>query len=243
VKHAVDELRFYDGRKPEHVPAYSYADASRYLGIPDDTIRAWFRGTSKSGEPAFLPVLELADRSQPFLSFENLVEAHVLGALRRHHRIKMRRVRDAIAFIARAWGTSHPLARKEMLTDGCQLLVEEYPGLVSASEGGQLALRRILDPYLQRIERDPAGAAIRLFPPSRRDVAASPRVVCIDPSVQFGRPCIIGSGIPTEEIHDRWQAGDPVSEIARDFDRPIDEVEEAVRYEDTVRGLLATRAA
>jgi uncharacterized protein (DUF433 family) len=32
-------------------------------------------------------------------------------------------------------------------------------------------------------------------------------------------------------IRDRWKAGDSVTSLAEDYDRPVEEIEEALRYE------------
>jgi uncharacterized protein (DUF433 family) len=32
-------------------------------------------------------------------------------------------------------------------------------------------------------------------------------------------------------LHERWKAGDSIVELAEDYDRPVAEIEEALRYE------------
>jgi uncharacterized protein (DUF433 family) len=59
----------------------------------------------------------------------------------------------------------------------------------------------------------------------------APKLVAIDPRVSFGRPVIAGTSIPTAAPHERWKAGDTISALAEDYDRPIAEIEEALRYE------------
>jgi uncharacterized protein (DUF433 family) len=56
-------------------------------------------------------------------------------------------------------------------------------------------------------------------------------VVSIDPLVAFGRPVIIGSRITTADIADRFKAGESSADLARDYDRPQEEIEEAIRCE------------
>ncbi len=53
----------------------------------------------------------------------------------------------------------------------------------------------------------------------------------IDPEVQFGRPVLAGTGIPTLVIANRYKAGESITDLARDYDRPEAEIEEAIRYE------------
>jgi len=49
--------------------------------------------------------------------------------------------------------------------------------------------------------------------------------------VEFGRPCLVATGIPTVEIADRYKAGESVESIATDYGRTREQVEEAIRYE------------
>jgi len=91
-----------------------------------------------------------------------------------------------------------------------------------------MAIKVVLAEHLDRIERNPRGVAVRLFPFSGRPEA---RAVAIDPRVKFGRPCISGTGIPTDIVAGRFQAGDTIEEIATDYGRPAKDIEEAIRFE------------
>ena len=102
--------------------------------------------------------------------------------------------------------------------------------LLDASRGGQLGIRGILELYLSRIEKDAHGVA-RLFPFTRPKLADALRAVAIDPTISFGRPVIAGTSIPTAVLHERWKAGDSIAGLAEDYDRPVAEIEEALRYE------------
>jgi Protein of unknown function (DUF433) len=49
--------------------------------------------------------------------------------------------------------------------------------------------------------------------------------------LRFGRPVIAGTGVATEVIADCYNAGESIQELARDYGRPAEEVEEAIRCE------------
>jgi uncharacterized protein (DUF433 family) len=55
--------------------------------------------------------------------------------------------------------------------------------------------------------------------------------VAIDPRVQFGRPCVSGTGVPTDVLHERFLAGEGIEEIASDYGLEVHQVEAAIRYE------------
>ena len=187
---------------------------------------------TEKGLKRFEPVIRIADAEDGFLSFRNLVEVHVLAALRRKHQVNLAKVRDALQYLEGRYGTRHPLAELETLTDGKDVFVQKYGLLVNVSQAGQLAMMAILELHLSRIDRDPKGVPIRLFPFATKQKQQDERPVTIDPRIQFGRPCISGTGIPTEEVADRWLAGESMRELARDFDCKVRDIEAALRYEN-----------
>ena len=226
------------------MPCYSFPEAAHYLRIPVTTLRSWVRGRkypTSEGDQFFQPVIELPDDSQNLLSFINLVEIHVLDAIRRDHRISLHKVRIAIDFIEKELTSDHPLAYHKLETDGLDLFVEEYGQLINVSQTGQLALRELLQAHLRRIDRDPAGYARRLYPFTRKrrgqQLIEEPKAIVIDPRISFGRPVLAGTGIPTAIIAERYKAGEAIGALADDYGRPTLEIEEAIRCE------LYTRAA
>lgn len=224
----------YRGKNPVEVPAYAVAEAARYLQLPAGRVRSWVLGRkypTKSGLREFRPVVAMADPGQHVLSFRDLAELHVLAAIRRQHGVRLQAVRKAIAYLQRTFRTEHPLSDQQMLTDGKDLFIERYGELVNVSAQGQMALKQVLEAYLERIERDRAGIPIRLYPFTRSQISGNPRSVVIDPRIQFGRPCVAGTGIPTGIIAERYLAGDSMQLLAKDYQRHVHEIEEAIRYE------------
>lgn len=218
---------------PRAVPSYRIVEVAQYLRIPKATVRAWALGQGQ-----FKPVLSLEPQDGvPLLSFVNLVEVHVLDALRREHDIPLQKARGVLRVLSRLFpDTTHPLADRDLLTESGEVFVEHLGRLVSASNEGQIAIRELLQAHLRRVERDPLGRVARLFPFTRKredreGLLLEPRLVVIDPFVQFGRPVLAGTGIPTLVIADRYKAGESISDLARDYDRPTEEIEEAIRCE------------
>ena len=224
------------------MPCYSFPEAAHYLRLPVTTLRSWVRGRkypTSEGNQFFQPVIELPDDGQNLLSFINLVEIHVLDAIRCDHRISLHKVRVAIDFIKEELASDHPLAYHKLETDGLDLFVEEYGQLINVSQAGQLAIRNLLQAHLRRIDRDSAGYALRLYPFTRKrlQLIEEPKAIVIDPRISFGRPVLAGTGIPTAIIAERYKAGEAIGALADDYGRPTLEIEEAIRCE------LYTRAA
>ena len=131
-----------------------------------------------------------------------------------------------------------PLLTPGFLTDGIDLFIEHSGLLLSTTEGGQTRIRQMLERYLDRIERSPKGFPIRLFPFSRHAGDDDARKIVIAPTVAFGRPVLIGTSIPTAAIFDRFLAGDPITDLARDYRVKDSLIEEAIRCEQ-VKALAA----
>ena len=228
------ERDIYNGEDPREIPAYSIPEAAHYLLIPPATLRSWVMGRNypvKTGQKFFKPVILIPNPSKPQLSFINLVEAHVLDAIRRQHEIPLEKVRQGVAYLRKNLGSLHPLADQRMETDGRDLFVQIFGRLVNISQEGQFAMRELLSAHLERVERDVSGAARRLYPFTRKREGPEPRYVVMDPHISFGRPVLAGTGIPTSVIADRYKAGESVDQLAKDYDRERPEIEEAIRCE------------
>lgn len=230
----------YKGKDPRDVPTYSFAEASRSLQIPIGTLRSWIRGRQYDttiGKKNFEPLICLPDPALPLLSFTNLIEVHVLDSIRYHHKVPLDNVRRAIKYLRDRSGSQHPLADHWFQLKGVDLLIEEGNLLINASMQGQIEMKGIIQAYLKRVDRDPKGTAIRLYPFLHRhpqEFQTEPKIILIDPRVSFGKPVLVGVGIPTSVIADRYKAGESVSALAEDYECETSEIEKAIQYE---RGL------
>jgi uncharacterized protein (DUF433 family) len=172
------------------------------------------------------------DPRRQHLSFMNLVEAHILAGMRRHHGVGLPQVRRALDYVRGKRGLERPLIDQSFQTDGRFLFIEELERLINASKSGQLAIPDLL-PQLHRIERDPSGLPARLFPCTRPaqacNPASDPKIVVMNPRVSFGRPSV--GGVATSTIWSRFCAGDSPSHLALDYGLPPEAIEEAIRCE------------
>ena len=105
---ATATVRQRQGRKGRDVletPVYSIGEAARSLDVPTATLRYWVLGgpyKTQRGLRRAAPVIELADPTERLLSFLNLVEAHVLDALRRYHEVSLPKIRTALDYLERS---------------------------------------------------------------------------------------------------------------------------------------------
>lgn len=220
-------------RDARNEATYGVAQAARYLGLSKTTLRQWVLGRryeTHAGAEFSGPLIRLPDPGRPMLSFTNLVEAYVLASLRRKHQIRMRKIREALLYLEDKLGSEHPLATEQLETFGGSLFLRKYGQLIDLPEDGQTGIEEILRPYLQRIEHDASGWAVRLFPLRRQAGAEAPRVVVIDPFVSFGRPTVAGARVSVAVLVDRFAAGESLAALTDDYNLTIEQVEEAIRY-------------
>ncbi len=215
------------------MPAYSMTDAARCIGAHPATLRSWFKGRSyptKDG-PRRSPNL-LVPAAQDALSFQNLVQAHVVQGIRKRYHIPMHRVRDALAYLRESMGNLDLLASKEFFHDTEHLLLKVEDRLISLSERGQNVSATILAQYLHRIDYGDDGFASRLHPffYTATGQLYEPRHIMIDPTIAFGKPCLERLGVKTEIIADRFFAGEPIEELSADYGAKPEEIQEAIRW-------------
>ena len=215
---------------PRELPAYTITEVAHYLSVPPATIRYW-----SVGRDGYESLIEVPEHTPTLLSFLNLTELHVLAAVRRTHQVKMPSIRQAIDYLVRIANNSvdkrHPLISRALETDGLDLFIQENGQIINISKSGQIAIREIISGALNRIDRDPAGIPIKLFPYTRSDFQRSPAKVIIDPTISAGRPVLAGTGLTTELIAERYKAGESISDLAKDYERTEEDIEEAIRCE------------
>jgi len=215
-------------------PAYPLTEAARYLKLPVATLRSWVSGRSyptAKGVGRFQPLIHPPNRKPPVLSFLNLIEAHVLRALRSDHAVSLGAVRRALKYAEDTLGVERLLLRSELRARGGELFLDRYGELIDLSASGQLAMRKLFDQHLERIEWKVPEVPSRLFPFVASEGTTPARPIAIDPQVAFGRPILVSRGITTHVIAERIDAGETVAELAADYDLSPAEIEEAVLYE------------
>lgn len=224
----VDEKtrRFYGGRDPRDIPAYSIPDVAKAAGVSAETLRRWvaFDGDSP-------PLINMADPDTRQLSYTNLFEAHVLAGLRKIDRVPMLKVRRALPFVEEILSIEHPLASQRFETDGIDLFVQISKSLITASRFGQIKMREMLMARLKRVTYAPDGTSGRVYPGFGALDDQAPQLIVVDPFVCFGQATIAGTRIPTRVIAQRFKAKETIEEIAFDYDRSTQEIEAALQYE------------
>ncbi len=149
-----DDIRFSVG-------LLDFADASRFLGIPRQTLGRWALGDSASD-----PLLHAVNPHGSALARASLItlsEAWVLAALR-DAGVRTQRIRPALDRLAREFGREYVLVAPELATDGVDVLwdfsrTREGEGLISGRTG-QHVMREIVADYMTSPPRTLRNAAL-----------------------------------------------------------------------------------
>lgn len=101
---------------------------------------------------------------------------------------------------------------------------------MNLSASGQLAVRKLFEAHLARVEWGKMRSAIRLYPFVFGE-AVDAKPILIDPTIAFGRPVLDRAFVSTRSILERIDAGESVEDVATDYELSGDAVEEAVLFE------------
>jgi uncharacterized protein (DUF433 family) len=213
-------------------PMYQFAEAARYLGLNETRLRNWFVGywyPTGSGERRWAEgVLKPASRDR--LSFYDIASAHVILGFRRK-KIPLRVVRDAIRYYVNEIDPQpYPLLSEDFSTFGKNIVIEKMGQHITLNRQGQLAISKVVERYLDRIERDPHTKRPVRFAPLRSPSLRGHDVIVIDPNVCYGRPVIRGTRITADYVYRRNIRGEKVTTLARDYKLSKRVIQEAIAY-------------
>lgn len=208
-------------------PIYPFAEAAHYLQVPATTLRTWCLG-----KPGSQSIIRLDGNQSAALSFLNLIEAHVLSAIRREQRIPLLYVCEGLRHVSKCLDIDRPLLSREFGTKAVVLFMEAMDSIRGASSCRFAEVAELIRMYLQRIDRDTHGLPMRFYPFTReRADKAIIKSVVMDPRIAFGRAVLVGTAVPIDVVADRFVAGDTLTDLAKDYLARRETIEEALRCE------------
>lgn len=204
------------------VPLFTVGEAARYLDIPASSLSRWSRTD-------LLVTREVGRGRQASIPFMGLAEGIVLKAFRAT-RIPMQRIIPALEKIKSEIGLEHALASRRLYSDGAEILFdygESSDPLLSGLtvvRSGQVVFTDVIRQYLKALSRDAEG-----WPKMVRVPRFDTVDVVVDPRRSFGQPILADYGVRVEDLVDRARGREPHQRIARDFDVPLEIVEDVLR--------------
>lgn len=230
--HQISASDFFRNIDARAMPRYTFGEASRYLGIPESTLRAWFVGMPYGKLPDqkwFSPFLVPA--SPDLLSFYDISSAHVLLAMKKKgvSQDDLRWIVEALRYDRRL-DPRYPLLGRNFYLFGRRVVMKELGKRLTLSRRGiQLGMRQVIDRFLSRLELDKDKMPVRLSP-LRTLRERGKGYIVIDPNLASGRPVVKGTGIAAEVIFRRKKSGESETRLAKDYRISRRAVKEAIKY-------------
>ncbi|MBN2418891.1 MAG: DUF433 domain-containing protein [Deltaproteobacteria bacterium] len=228
-------IDIYGDQDPRRIPNYTAAEASKYLRLSVSTLRSWAKGRGYTYQDVYTfsgPIMgKSREGIESLLSFENIIEAHIIKSLRTIHGVSMKKLKVALDTAENKFGINNLLLSPNMRAAAGQLFLEQYGQLINLSLSGQYAMKKIFEAHLRRVEYDIDGLPMRFYPFLKPDSDDSKKSIVINPFVSFGKPTVANRNISTYVIVNRIDAGEDINDVADDYDLDIQDVEDAIIYE------------
>jgi len=213
-------------------PLYTYAEADRLAGVSRGTSSRWVKGykyLNEGGERVSQPPVTAGaeGRTEGGVSFFDLIGIKAMDGLR-DLGFSTRKIRDVIKYVRDELGVDYPLATQKFKTDRRRIYMHAGDGRLLEVLGGHRgaqALDEVLDPFLEDLDYH-NDLARRWWPLGKGEP------VMVDPAYGFGLPVVVGSGVRTELVAERAEAGDSHEVIAYDFSLTPRQVESALKLEN-----------
>lgn len=206
-----------------YLPSYRVVDAARYAGVSTQTILNW-QNSNRFEKQA----IATRDKGQS-LNYLQLVELAFVAALRLAG-VRLPAIKDARQYMAKQLKSEYPFAEHRFKSDGKDILMQlsefelgqSKDKLVKVNKGGQLTWATIIDTKFTEFEYQDDLAVMW-------HVGGKESPVLIDPRVSFGAPMV--KGVATWAIKGRFDAGEPLQDIAEDFSLEAKDVNDALKFE------------
>ena len=220
---------------------YSPSEAARLVGVPASALRRWLFGYSYAHEgiktvqsPLWRPEYG-ASQDEPLLGFRDLIEARMVGKLRKLG-IGLPTIRVCLQTAAAVANDDHPFSSTGFRTDGQRLFLErmgdEGQHDVLDLKTGQHNFAKVVDKSFLDLDFDDQKAT-RWFLSKKRSIV-------VDPERSFGQPITTVAGVPTWRIAQAVSAEGSVEKVARLFEIAASVVKDAMAFET---GLKERKAA
>lgn len=213
---------------------YTVPEAARLTRVSMGRIRRWMRGykfrtkiREHHSKALWHGQLEPIGHSLA-LGFLDLIEIRFVDAFRKAG-VCWTMIRKAHEKGVEIFKTDHPFCTQGFFTDGREIFVELHreTGERSLMEivSSQHVFAQIIRPFFKELEFDASHNLISWKPTTSRGL------VVLDPTRNFGRPIVTKHGVPTEVLDRAAKACHSVEEVARWYEVPKAEIEDAIEFE------------
>jgi uncharacterized protein (DUF433 family) len=225
------------------IGVYTLAAAARLIHADRAAVKRWLFGYDYTrqhntgrrrhhSDPLWMPQHSDAELGEQVIGFRDLLELRIVKEFVQHG-VSLLVVRRCLEFAKAEFGmTDYPFTSQRFCTDGRTIFREvlrdgQEPEILDL-RSRQYVFREIIKPSLYAgIEYE--GEMARRWYPEGRDR----KTIVVDPAMQFGKPVLEESGVPTEVLYAAYLAeGQDKATVARIYEITPRQVEAAVRFEE-----------
>ena len=208
---------------------YSVPEAAKLVGATDRKVRGWVTGYGKGEGPLIDNQLGWVDGRLAF-SFVNLMEIRFIAFFEAAG-VRLPNIRAIVTEAKNLMNHPHPFATSIVFrTDGKRILAKiarqngvDLYDLKSRNYEMETVVFRSLK---HNVEFNPDGEILYWRPRPQ----TAPNVI-VHPKFAFGQPVLRTSRIPTRTLRDATDAENSAEAVAEQFEVPIKQVREAVKFE------------
>lgn len=214
---------------------YTVPEATRLTRISTGKIRRWIKGYDfRSGESVRHSDAVWQGEIKPIdnkisLSFRDLLELRFVDAFIRAG-VSWRTMRRAHTKAQNALQTTHPFCSNRIFTDGRNILLqqgqEDADQILIDLATDQAEFSRLVEPFRKELEF--SGNDIVWWPLGKG------RQIVVDPRRNFGQPTVVKSGVPAAILARSVKANSSQDIVAKWYDVRLDEVRDAVEFEESL---------
>jgi uncharacterized protein (DUF433 family) len=213
-------------------PTYTTAETSRLTGLSRYRVSRYLKGYSYEGGEQDPVITRDASPESTYASFLDLIDLlFVKGFLESGFSLQL--IRKALDDARIHLGTPH-FARSTFFTSRKDIVLQlpDSSEMVTLLTGGQMAMNIVVDEFYEKLDFEKVTNfkfVRRWYPRGKRGN------IVIDPTISYGRPTIIGSGVATENVYDLYLGERKKIEPVRTwFDLPRHKIQAAVSFETSL---------
>jgi uncharacterized protein (DUF433 family) len=182
-------------------PTYNLAETTRLTGLSRGRVSRYLRGYSYEGGKLDPVISREIPPESTYASFLDLIDLLFVKRLVESG-FSLQFIRKALDDARIHLGTPH-FARSTFFTGRKDILLQlpDCSELVTLLTGGQMAMNVVVDEFYKKLDFEKVTNfhfVRRWYPLGKRGL------IVIDPTISYGRPTIMGSGIATENIFDLY---------------------------------------
>jgi uncharacterized protein (DUF433 family) len=206
---------------------YTLSEVSQFTRVPCSTVRSWFRSVSRDQNrgPIFRSDYE-AVGDDFAVSFLNLIEVRIASFFR-DEGVKPGIIRRTHEILQAELHTPHPFAHEDLRTDGARLIRAKAGKKLTVKWVDAISKQLLFPQFRDGLKGIGYNQATKLA-----DEWGIEKGVVIKPSVGFGKPVVVNTGISTNILANQYIANQKdAALVARLFKVTVESVLSAFKFE------------